>query len=82
MHFDFVAEGDYILRASGSDVRRIEVLNPPGSMPPSNWTETPLHPYGETDQPLSVRGDMAGFTVPLPEKGQAPAAAAAAKASQ
>lgn len=71
--FAFVPEGDFVLKVnSAADARFDEVLNAPGSFPPS-WTKaTTVHEYGTTEIPLHVDSDRTGVTVDVPEKGSVP----------
>jgi hypothetical protein len=74
-HFDFVPEGSYILSVTKArDVAREQISNGPGTMPPFYIRENTLHTYGNHQQPIVITGDMTGITVPVPEKGAAPAA--------
>jgi hypothetical protein len=60
-HFFFVPEGDYTLKVTEArDVSREEVMYPPGTMPPSFTKETTVREYTESQQPISVKGEMSG----------------------
>ena len=72
-HFDFIPEGNYILKVTDArDVTREEISNgPAGTMPPTRTKETTIKNYGEQQQPIVVVGDMSDIVVPVPEKGAA-----------
>jgi hypothetical protein len=69
-HFDFVPEGNYILKVTDArDVTREEISNgPAGTMPPTHTKETTIKNYGEQQQPIVIVGDMSNILVPVPEK--------------
>lgn len=72
-HFDFVPEGNYILKVTDArDVTREEISNgPAGTVPPTHTKETTIKSYGEQQQPIVIVGDMSGILVPVPEKAEA-----------
>jgi hypothetical protein len=66
--FEFVPEGDYLIRLKDAkDVEFEEIFNSPGTMPPSYTKEHTLHSYGSADVPVHVEGDTAGLTISVPE---------------
>ncbi|WP_263381909.1 carboxypeptidase-like regulatory domain-containing protein [Granulicella arctica] len=70
-HFDFVPEGTYSLVVSeAKDVAREEIMNPPGTFPPSNFKETTVKEYGGQKQPLVVESDVAGVVMTVAAKGK------------
>jgi hypothetical protein len=74
-HFDFIPEGNYILKVTDArDVSREEISNGPAAIPPTHTKETTIKNYGEQQQPIVVVGDMSDIVVPVPEKGAAPKA--------
>ena len=72
-HFDFIPEGNYILKVTDArDVTREEISNgPAGTMPPTRTKETTIKNYGEQQQPIVVVGDISDILVPVPEKAAA-----------
>jgi hypothetical protein len=67
-NFNFVPEGNYLLRSSGAkDVEYREEPNPPGSMPPTHTKETVLHTYGTVDVPLHIENDASGVMMSVPD---------------
>lgn len=81
-HLLFIPEGNYTLHVSNAaDVTYVDVLNPPGSMPPSWETTHFIHGYGLTDQPVNVHDDIPNLTLSIPEK-PAPQASPQTTASQ
>ena len=71
-HLPFIPEGNYTLHVSNAaDVTYEDVLNPPGSMPPSWETTHFIHGYGVIDQPVNVHDDIANLVLSVPEKGAA-----------
>lgn len=71
-HLLFVPEGNYTLHvANAADVTYEDVLNPPGSMPPSFETTHLIHDYGVTDQQVNVHDDIPNLVLSVPEKGAA-----------
>lgn len=68
-HFYFVPEGEYTLKVTEArDVSREEVLYPPGTMPPSYTKETTVREYVESQQPISIKGEMSGVTAAVKPK--------------
>ena len=69
-HFDFVPEGNYILKVTDArDVTREEISNGlPGAIPPTHTKETTIKNYGEQQQPIVIVGDMSDVLIPVPEK--------------
>jgi hypothetical protein len=65
--FAFVPEGDYILRADGSDMDYVEIQNPAGQWPPSHTEPKTLRNYGTAEQPIHVAGELTGVTVSAPD---------------
>jgi hypothetical protein len=45
------------------DVRREEISNGTGTMPPFHTKETVVQKYGTTEQPLVVTGDVSGVNL-------------------
>ncbi len=74
--FEFVPEGDYVLKTEDArDVTWDSVKNPPGMFPQTDERERLLTAYGVGEQPLLLSGDVSDVLVQVPEK-------SAAKASQ
>ena len=68
-HFNFVPDGDYILRATNpSDVEYVEKTLSPGEMSPPQYDKKPEHFYDTAEQPLTVDADAPGVTIAVPEK--------------
>jgi hypothetical protein len=66
--FDFVPEGNYILKVTNArDVTREEIPNRPGSLPPTHTEETTIRTYGPQQQPIVITGDMSGVLVSVPD---------------
>jgi Carboxypeptidase regulatory-like domain len=66
--FNFVPEGDYILRVDGAaDVEYREILNAPGQWPPTHTDSQVLHQYGSAEQPIHITGDLSGVTIAAPD---------------
>ncbi|WP_263367703.1 carboxypeptidase-like regulatory domain-containing protein [Edaphobacter bradus] len=76
--FDFVPEGNYILKVTNArDVSREEIPNgPPGTFPPTHTKETTIKTYGPQQQPIVIAGDMTGVAIAVPDE------AATSKAAQ
>jgi hypothetical protein len=71
-HFDFIPEGNYILKVTDArDVTREEISNGPAAIPPTHTKETTIKNYGEQQQPIVIEGDMSDILIPIPEKGTA-----------
>lgn len=72
-HFDFVPEGNYILRVtSARDVTREEISNGRYSFPPTHTKETTIRTYGPHEQSIIVTGDMTGVIVPVTDQATTP----------
>ena len=71
-HFDFVPEGDFLLKVSNArDVvwERGEEPKTSSPMPmPAEDKERVIESYGNAEMPLILRGDMLGVTVTVPQK--------------
>lgn len=67
--FDFVPEGNYILKVTNArDVSREEIPNgPPGTVPPTWTKETTIKTYGPQQQPIIIAGDVSGVLVSVPD---------------
>jgi hypothetical protein len=67
--FDFVPEGNYILKVTNArDVSREEIPNgPPGTFPPTRTKETTIKTYGPQQQSIVIAGDMSGVLVSVPD---------------
>ena len=64
---DFVPEGDFLLKVTGAaDVTKIQVANSPGYTPRFHEEEKTLKTYGDTEQPLIVKGDTSDVIVTMP----------------
>jgi hypothetical protein len=74
-HFTFVPEGEYLIKVvSAADVKHEEIMNPPGTMPPSHGKDTTLRTYAPSGpQPLVVHGDMQDLNLPVLAIASAPA---------
>jgi len=60
----FVPEGNYVIKVKDAeDVRREEISNGPGNMPPFHTKETVVQRYGTAEQPLVVTGDVSGVNL-------------------
>ena len=60
----FVPEGNYVIKVKDAEeVRREEISNGPGTMPPFHIKETVVQKYGTTEQPLVVTGDVSGVNL-------------------
>ncbi len=69
----FVPEGSYVLKVKDAeDVKREEVSNGPGTMPPFHTVETVVQKYGTTDQPLVVTGDVSGVNLAVKAAAKTP----------
>lgn len=74
--FEFVPEGDYVLKtADARDVVWETVKNPPGMFPPTTEKERLTTAYGAAEQPLLLRGEMSDVVLTVPEKAGAKTAA-------
>lgn len=72
-HFDFVPEGNYILKVTDArDVTREELPAPPDSLSRPAFNEIISHNYGPQEQPITVVGDMSGILIAVPEKSPTP----------
>ncbi len=77
--FEFVPEGDYVVKtADARDVVWETAKNPPGMFPATTEKERLTTAYGAAEQPLLLRGDMSDVVVTVPEKGVSKSAAATA----
>ncbi len=69
-HFEFVPNGDYILRVSNArDVVWEQPKRAPNAPPdpfPQNDIERVLQTYGSAEQPVILRGDQLGFNITVP----------------
>ena len=64
---DFVPEGDFTLKvAAAADVTKIQVANAPGYTPRFHEETKTLKTYGDTEQPLTVKGDTGDIVVTMP----------------
>jgi hypothetical protein len=66
-HFEFVPEGDYILRITNARDATWEIPQPSHIIPsplgfPGTEEEHVVEAYGNVDMPLIIRGDMTGIT--------------------
>lgn len=72
--FNFVPEGDYILRVTGAaDTEYTEVPNAKGVMPPTHTETHVLRHYGDAEMPIHISGDMTGVVISAPELKAQPA---------
>ena len=72
--FDFVPEGDYIVRVTNAEDHEESAANN-GDNAGSNTPQppaTPPVPYADKETPLQVRGDLAGISIQLAPKTTAP----------
>ena len=68
-HFDFVPEGNYILKVTDArDVTREEIPVPPGALQRPAFNETINHSYGPQEQPITIIGDISNVLLAVPEK--------------
>lgn len=68
-HFDFVPEGNYILKVTDArDVTREEIPVPPGEVQRPAFNETINHSYGPQEQSITIIGDMSNVLIAVPEK--------------
>ena len=79
-HFEFVPEGDYILRVTNARDVTLEKPAPSGIMPlpfgfPGTEKEHVVESYGNVDMPLVLRADMTGIIATVPAKQNASTAA-------
>jgi hypothetical protein len=67
--FDFVPEGNYILKVTNArDVSREEIPNGPlGTVPPTRTKETTIKTYGSEQHPIVIAGDMSGVLISVPD---------------
>jgi hypothetical protein len=66
--FDFVPEGNYILKVTNArDVSREEIPNGPRFLPPTRTKETTIKTYGLQQQPIVIAGDMSGVLISVPD---------------
>jgi hypothetical protein len=71
-HMDYVPEGDFLLQVSGAkDVTKVQVENPAGYTPKFHEEEKTVKSYGDTEQALTVKGDVSDVMVVVPEAGKA-----------
>ena len=67
----FVPEGNYVIKVKDAeDVRREEISNGAGSVPPFHTKETVVQKYGTTEQPLVVTGDVSGVNLAVTAAGK------------
>jgi hypothetical protein len=68
-HFDFVPEGNYVIRVPNArDVSAQTVSYPNGQFGPPKVGETISKSYGAYEAPLVVEGDVIGLTITMPSK--------------
>jgi hypothetical protein len=68
-HFDFVPEGNYVIRIlNARDVSAQTVSYPNGQLGPPKVNETITKSYGLYEAPLIVEGDVSGLTITIPSK--------------
>jgi hypothetical protein len=68
-HFDFVPEGNYVIRVPNArDVSAQTVSYPDGQFGPPKVNETISKSYGLYEAPLVVAGDVSGLTITIPAK--------------
>lgn len=68
---DFVPEGEYLLTVTGAqDVAHVQIPNPKGFNPPTHVESKTLRTYGDSEQPLVVKGDTLGIIAAVPDHGQ------------
>jgi len=80
--FEFVPEGDYVVKtADARDVVWETVKNPPGMFPATTEKERLTTAYGAAEQPLLLRGEMSDVVLTVPDKAASKAGAAGAAAS-
>ncbi len=76
--FEFVPEGDYVVKtADARDAVWDTVKNPPGMFPATTDKERMTTAYGAAEQPLLLRGEMTDVVLTVPEKAAEKAGAAA-----
>lgn len=74
-HLEFVPEGDFIVKVSGArDTVKVQIANPPGTVPRVHDEEKTLATYGDAQQPLTIGGETQGVLITVPEAGQSGAA--------
>lgn len=62
--FEFIPEGDYVLRALNAyDAEYREVLNPPNSTPASRTEARILRRFAASELPIHVDGDITGINI-------------------
>jgi len=67
--FEFVPEGDYVLKTENArDASWNTVKSAPGVFPPTLEVERLLTAYGDAEAPLLLRGDVSDVLVQVPEK--------------
>ena len=81
--FDYVPEGEYVLRVTDArDVIRNVVPNCEGCMPETHIEEKLVRRFGNTEAPLIVVGEMPTLNIAVPSAVSAAAAAKAPAAAQ
>ncbi len=67
--FEFVPEGDYVIKTEDArDVVWESVKNTTGMFPPTLEKERLVTSYGTAEQPLLLRGEMSDVVLSVPEK--------------
>lgn len=67
--FDFVPEGEYVVRVEDArDVTREIPVLPKGNFGSTEAKEMVLHSYGHYEAPFLVQTDVIGVTLPMPER--------------
>ncbi|HEY0796032.1 MAG TPA: carboxypeptidase-like regulatory domain-containing protein [Acidisarcina sp.] len=67
--FRFVPEGDYLLRVNFAVDQDLDEAGLPRSQSgPHPLTQKDFEHYGSKDLPVSIRGDVTGLVVPVPER--------------
>ena len=80
--FDYVPEGEYVLRVKDArDVVRTVVPNCEGCMPETQTEEKLVRSFGNTEQPLIVMGDMPTLNIAVPAASPASASVSSAAKS-
>ncbi len=80
--FDYVPEGEYVLRVKDArDVVRTAVPNCDGCMPETHTEEKLVRSFGPVEQPLVVVGDMPALNISVPAAAAAAAPAVAGAVS-
>ena len=68
---NFVPEGDFTLKVTAAaDVTKIQVPNAPGYTPRFHEETKTLKTYGDTEQPLTVKGDTSDIVVTMPAQSE------------